>query len=266
MGVSGGSGTRPGVLDKQFIGVSGGSGDRPGEQIEQVTGDLGQVREVTGEQVKQVARDSNQVRELMRGSGDRRASTVKMALAMFSRFAGELVKSLEPRFHIYFENKYVCPADEEVYTSIRDDVDRQIIKFTCETFPDPSYYIPTAGDFQSMVDCMGVVFPGIYAPEVESVHVKNVRRNVPISKLGVSLRGKFGRCAFFKKKVGTITKRANTAAGELLPSKKARLPRSYGVILSRYNPAKPTLDSLRDLRNGMDDMDDMKDTVQYIFR
>ena len=75
-------------------------------------------------------------------------------------------------------------------------VDRQIIKFTCETFPDPSYYIPSAGDFQSMVDCMGVVFTGIYAPEVESIHVKNVRRNVPISKLGVSLQGKLDAALF----------------------------------------------------------------------
>ena len=76
--VSGGSGARPGVQDKQFIGVSGGSGDRPGEQIEQITGDSGHVREFTGEQVEQVTGDSNQVREIMRDSGDRRASTVKM--------------------------------------------------------------------------------------------------------------------------------------------------------------------------------------------
>lgn len=58
--------------------------------------------------------DSNQVREVMRGSGDRRARTVKIDLAMFSRFAGKLVISLEPQFHIYVPNKYVCPADEEV--------------------------------------------------------------------------------------------------------------------------------------------------------
>ena len=31
--VSGGSGARPGVQDKQFIGVSRGSGDRPGEKL-----------------------------------------------------------------------------------------------------------------------------------------------------------------------------------------------------------------------------------------
>ena len=191
---------------------------------------------------------------------ERRARDIEEGISMFAKYVkGELVRQLEPALQqLVIQN--VTITDKVAYQDARVAIEKKLIEYVCDKFPNPNRIPPSEGHFKQLVSQLKVFYPALYGGG-DPAFIKEIRV-AEMGSLAHALKMKFGRLAVKK---GLRSKPSpNQRNGNSLGVKRAL---AHGVCQDKFNSPKGSPADLAKLRNARGgELLALAGPVQHIFR